>query len=376
VNKKTKLFTLIFFLLLPKTVNSYWAFITTPFRLARFVFSSTLSGGANIYFLGQIINFAYQKFNSSSPFYRLEQKISLSKMPSSLKSELYEEIKYAQLSHSEERAGGTHAFINQVLHFPWRKKKEPEADLKKIYQRIDSKIFGMHKIKKLVLDLFFAYHEGRIKHISPLCLYGPPGTGKTAFAVALAKALNLPYIIISATGANDPDAFFRGSLRTYVGSAPGFFFSAFSQLQCINPLIIIDEIDKQAVGNHRGTIQNVLLQALDPVQNKRFRDYYLNHDIDISNAFIITTANDINLISDPLQDRMLMVKVDEYSEKEREIIASTIIWNKIKGTYKIPPDVKKQFIQKALLKTAETRNIRSLKKILTKKINRWLRLNS
>ena len=187
-------------------------------------------------------------------------------------------------------------------------------------------------------------------------MYGPPGTGKTAFAIALAKALNIPYIIISATGASDPDAFFRGSLRAYIGSAPGFFFSAFSQTQCINPLVIIDEIDKQAVGNHKGTIQNVLLQVLDPMQNKRFRDYFLNHNLDVSNACVVTTANDISQISDPLQDRMLMIKVDTYSDAERELMAQTIIWDNIPGSHKIPHSLKKEFIEKALKKTNKSKN--------------------
>jgi ATP-dependent Lon protease len=344
--------------------------------MAKFAFVTALTGGSNLYFLGQLFSLASKQFKNTktSPFHTIKQKIEDSKMPTALKKELYEEINYTELNGTDEKIGETKAFINLVLNYPWKTFKKPESNLTKIQNKLDTKIFGMHKIKALILDNFCAYHDGRTKRIPPICLYGPPGTGKTAFAIALAKALNLPYIIISATGASDPDAFFRGSLRAYIGSAPGFFFSAFSQAQCINPLIIIDEIDKQAVGNHKGTIQNVLLQVLDPMQNKRFRDYYLNFNLDVSNACVVTTANDISQISDPLQDRMLMIKVDPYSDAERELMAQTIIWETIPGSHKIPHALKKIFIEKALQKTRESKNIRSLKKILLKKVNRWLRL--
>ena len=299
------------------------------------------------------------------------------KLPKEAKSKLLSAIHEARFTSNEMDIADLKMFVTTALKYPWGILKSPQKNLDRIQQALDEKIFGMHEAKELVLDALFAHNIGLTTKFPPLCLSGPPGVGKTAFATALADALGLPSLVISAAGMDDPDTFFRGFSRTYRGSLPGFFVTGFAMCECINPVIVIDEIDKEAKGNSKGTVQNVLLQILDPVQNKIFRDRFLDLPLDVGNAFYITTANDLKNVIEPLQDRMVVIHIPNYSQKELLAMANGIIWESISGSRGIPRPIKEIIIQESLETSDSNKelSVRTLKKNISKKIIRWLRLN-
>lgn len=294
-------------------------------------------------------------------------------LPEDLQRKLLNAINEAHFSKSSEAIGDATTLVAVALNFPWGKIISPQTNLNRIESMLNASTFGLKDAKEAILDIIFAYNSGMTTKIPPLCLVGPPGVGKTSFALSVATALNLPMITVSAAGMSDPDTFFRGFSRTYRGSKPGFFVKKFSECGCLNPVIVIDEIDKAATGNEKGTAQNILLQIFDPAQNKFFHDLFLDIGIDISQAIFITTANCEDHIIDPLKDRMLMIQIPNYSDKEREIMANTIIWRGIPGNHRIPASLRKKLIHTALEETKQTKSIRDLKKKLSQSVIRWLR---
>ena len=297
------------------------------------------------------------------------------KLPQEAKSKMLTKLREVELSHNPCEFADLETFFRAVMQYPWGILKKPQKNLDVVQKTLDACIFGMQEPKECILDALFCYHQGYSASFPPICLVGPPGVGKTAFATALAKALDLPQLIISAAGMDDPEAYFRGFSKTYVGSKPGFFVTMFASCECINPVVVIDEIDKQAKGNSRGTVQNVLLQILDPMQNKVFRDKYLDLPIDVSNAFYILTANDLDNIIEPLQDRMLIINIPSYSKEEIESMAYGIVWHTIAGSKRIPPEVKAKMIKTIFARLKKEPSIRTIKKNLSCEVIRWLRVN-
>lgn len=297
------------------------------------------------------------------------------KLPHEAKSKLLALIREIQMSRNPFEFAELENYVRSVLRFPWGSIITPQKNLSIVKKALDANVFGMSEPKECVLDALFSYHQGFLASLPPICLVGPPGVGKTAFATALANALGLPQRIISVAGMDDPDSYFRGFSRTYKGALPGFFVTMFSACQCINPIVVIDEVDKEAKGNSKGTVQNILLQILDPMQNQVFRDRYLDLPLDVSQAFYILTANKLENIIEPLQDRLLIIHIPNYSKEEIEAMAYGIIWHSIAGTKQIPLTVKEQMIQTSFTNLSKAPSIRSIKKTLSCSVIRWLRLN-
>jgi|GEM_PF-5044788 len=297
------------------------------------------------------------------------------KLPPEANSKLLAQIREVQMSRNPFEFAELENYVRSTLRFPWGSIITPQKNLSIVKKALDANVFGMSEPKECVLDALFSYHQGFLSNLPPICLVGPPGVGKTAFATALANALGLPQRIISVAGMDDPDSYFRGFSRTYKGALPGFFVSMFTSCQCINPVVVIDEVDKEAKGNSKGTVQNILLQILDPMQNQVFRDRYLDLPLDVSQAFYILTANKLENIIEPLQDRLLIMHIPNYSKEEIEIMAHGIIWNSISGTKQIPITVKEQMIQGTFTNLSKEPSIRSIKKTLSCNVIRWLRLN-
>lgn len=356
--------------------SSFWSLAALD-KLRSYIPQKAVIGGLTLYATQELFRFLQSHLYNMCNFRLVQLRTDVytagSKLPRAVRKKLLKEINDAHFTQTPYRIAEVTEFVSKALRVPWKTMKTPQTNIRIVENALNTSIFGMKDAKDAILDIIFAYNSGATTTFPPICLVGPPGVGKTAFALAVAKALNLPSIIVSASGMSDPDTFFRGHNQSYKAAAPGFFITNFTSCGCKNPVVVIDEIDKEATGNDRGTIQNILLQVFDGIQNKKFRDNFLEMEIDVSNVIYIVTANDRKNITGPLQDRMIMIEVENYSEKERSTMAQTILWATVHNTHKISEKVKKQIVEEALAKTEHTKSIRDLKKHLSQSTLRWLR---
>ena len=263
-----------------------------------------------------------------------EEKIASVKAPAEVKKKLNYELKRLKsMSNSSSEGSTIQAYLDWVLDIPWNKKSKEVLDINKVISVLDEEHYGLDDVKEKIVEYLAAKQFSGSLNGPIICLVGPPGVGKSSIAKSIAKSLNRKYVRISLGGIRD-EAEIRGHRRTYVAAVPGRIIYSLKEAQTINPLILLDEIDK--LGNdHKGSPADALLEVLDSKQNSSFRDNYIELPVDISKALFITTANTLDTIPRPLLDRMEIIQVSGYTYEEKFHIAKNHILEKLLKEYKL-----------------------------------------
>ena len=280
--------------------------------------------------------------DSGSEMDELQAKIEAAGMPCEAKDKAQTELnKLKNMAPMSAEATVVRSFVDWMLNIPWSKRSRVRKDLAAAQEILDADHYGLTEVKERIIE-YLAVQNRVAKSKSPvLCLVGPPGVGKTSLGESIAKATNRNFVRMALGGVRD-EAEIRGHRRTYIGSLPGKVIQKMSKAGVVNPLFLLDEIDKMGM-DMRGDPASALLEVLDPEQNDTFNDHYLEVDYDLSNVFFVCTSNSMD-IPGPLLDRMEVIRLPGYTEDEKLNIAQR---------YLVPKQIKNNGLKEGELEITE-----------------------
>lgn len=250
----------------------------------------------------------------------IKEKISKIKAPKNIIKKLDKELKkYESTPSMSPEVGIIRNYIDVLINLPWNSYTKDNTNLKNVKELLDKTHYGLEDIKERIIE-YLAVKARSVSNKAPIiCLVGPPGVGKTSFAKSIADAMKRKFVKISVGGVNDP-AEIIGHRRTYMGANPGRIINALKKCGSSNPVFLIDEVDKMTK-DIKGDPASSLLEVLDPEQNDKFYDNYVEEPYDLSKIMFILTANYIDQIPEELKDRLEIIKLSSYTEYEKLFIA-------------------------------------------------------
>ena len=281
--------------------------------------------------------------DDNTEFSDYEKNILLLNLPNESEVKLLKDLeRLKKQPYGSAEASVLRNYLDTVLELPWNKYTKERLDVRSAKSILDKDHFGLDKVKQRILETI------AVRQLAPqmppqiLCLVGPPGVGKTSIAYSIARSLNRKMARIALGGVHD-EADIRGHRKTYVGAMPGRILAAMTQAGSMNPLLLLDEVDKLG-SDHRGDPSAALLEVLDGEQNKTYRDHYLEIPFDLSNVMFITTANTVDTIPRPLLDRMEIIELGSYTDAEKLMIAKDHL---------LPKQIGKHGLKKSQLRVSD-----------------------
>ncbi len=309
----------------------------------------------------------------------LREKASGKQMPEDIDEKFHKELdRLSKIPTMSPEYTVLYNYIEWMADLPWGVLTNDNKDIDVAATTLEKEHYGLKEAKERILD-FIAIRQLNPKSKGPIiCLVGPPGTGKTSLARSVAHALNRKFVRFSLGGVRD-EAEIRGHRRTYVGAMPGKIIQMMKKADSMNPVFLLDEIDKMNMDFH-GDPSSALLEVLDPEQNNTFNDHYLTMDFDLSYVFFITTANNLYNIPHPLRDRMEIIEIPGYTELEKEEIVKQFLLPKQLKENGVE-NIKLEFTDQALLnliryytKEAGVRNVeRNIGKVVRKVVREMMK---
>lgn len=250
------------------------------------------------------------------------------------------------MQSSSPEAGIIRTYMDWIFEMPWGEFRNNDYDLVGAKKTLDAHHYGLEKVKERILEFLAVKKLTNTNKGAILCLVGPPGVGKTSLVKSISESIGREYVKIALGGIRD-ESEIRGHRRTYLGAMPGKIIQSFKNIETMNPVMLLDEIDKLA-SDFRGDPTSALLELLDPEQNTQFNDHYMEENIDLSNVLFIATANYMEGIPEPLYDRMEIIEIPSYTEQEKvEIAAKHLVKKQLKAN---GLSAKRAKISKAALK--------------------------